>query len=367
MVSVRDFSQVSQSVVISFTAAGKLLKEASAIPGTVHVEVSAGFFGRAFAWAPERNRRAALEALDGADLIVCHILLRYHLHWVSAVARERNIPYWVVPHGSLDPYVFSYRSLQKKVWFYLCGRQFLKKAACVVFATRKEQAKAGRYYSGENRRVIHWPVSALPIERRDQARELIRRKHGIAADDRILISLGRLHPSKRPLETITAFAQAGVPGAHLLMVGPEEAISTQGCRDLIGKLRVKNVHLTGPVYGDEKNDYLLASDAYISLSHKENFGYTTAEALAAGLPVILSPGNDLADELVSLQCGWMLADDLPQSAVSAIREFGSLPLDRLQAMGLRGRSWALANLGFDRFSEQVHEAAAASLRNQGTQ
>ena len=120
--------------------------------------------------------------------------------------------------------------------------------------------------------------------------------------------------------------------------------------------------MVGPIYGDEKNDYLLASDAYISLSSKENFGYTTAEALSAGLPVILSPGNDLADELNALECGWMLRDNLPESAASAISEFSSMSMDRLEEMGQRGRCWALANLDFDKFAEKVNLTATDTLK-----
>lgn len=362
VVSVRDFSQVAESVIISFTQSAKLKKESTAIPGTIHIETSPGFLGRAFAWAPENNRRAALEAVEGADLIVCHILLRYHVHWVQAVAREKNILYWVVPHGCLDPYVFSYRSQVKKIWFYLFGRQFLENASRVIFATEKEKVKAEPYYSAANRSVIHWPVPPLDVTRRDRARELVRTKYRIAPDEKILLFLGRLHPMKRPLETITAFAQAKLSGTHLLVVGPEETIARQDCLDLIQRLGVANVQLTGPVFGEEKNDHLLASDAYISLSHRENFGYTTAEALSAALPLILSPGNDLADELAPLDCGWMLTDNLTQSAACAIAAFAELSAPELQAIGERGRSWALENLQFATFASRVLSAATDSLR-----
>ena len=354
--SIRDFSQVTESTIISFTHPTKLKKEGSAIQGTVHIETSTGFFGRAFSWAPQGNRRLALECIDGADLIVCHVLLRYHVHWVRAIAKRYKIPYVVIPHGGLDPYVFSYRSLVKKVWFRLFGFPFLHNAASVIFATQRERVKASRYYAGANCQVIHWPVSALDLARRNSARESVRNKHGIALDDKILIFLGRLHPMKRPIETIAAFAQADVSGTHLFVIGPEENISQQRCLNLVNDLGVKNVHLVGPIYGEEKDDYLLAADGYISLSHRENFGYTTAEALSAGLPLILSPGNDLAEDLDSLECGWMLHDNTAESAAAAIGEFSALPKSQLQAMGQRGRCWALANLCFEKFAERVQSA-----------
>ena len=351
--SIRDFSQAVKSSIISFTGPEKLKTEASAIPDTVHVETSPGFLGRSFAWAPEVNRRQALDTINDADLIVCHLLLRYHVHWVKAVAKRKNIPYWVVPHGGLDPYVFSSRSLVKKIWFNLFGRSFLKNAACVIFATEKEKIQAAPYYKGNNCCVIHWPVQALDGARSDFTRKLICRKYGIASDEKILLYLGRLHQSKRPLETITAFAQAKTSGVHLLVVGPEDTISQNDCIGLAKALGADNIHVTGAVYGEEKNDYLLAADAYISLSAKENFGYTTAEALSAGLPVILSPGNALRYDISHLSCGWMLAEDTLASAIGAIKEFAATQKEKLAEMGQRGQQWALAELAKEKYDNNI--------------
>ena len=357
VVSIRDFSSVLPSTIISFTQPAKLRTESSAICGTRHIEVSSGLLGRTFAWATKASRRAAWEAISDADLIVCHILLRYHVHWVKAVAKKRNIPYWVVPHGCLDPYVFSYRSFIKRAWFSFFGRPFLENAANVIFATEKEKIKACHIYQGRNTSVIHWPVEPLDCSRREFARRYIRESLELEPDDKILIYVGRLHSMKRPLETIVAFAEARTTGTYLLVVGPDETITQQHCRDLVAGLELSNVILAGPVFGQTKNDYLLASDGFISLSHRENFGYTTAEALSAGLPVILSPGNDLSDELLSHKCGWMLPDDDPETAASAISQFSASTVDDLEAMGERGRAWSLENLSFTKFSEQVIIAA----------
>lgn len=361
--AIRDFSRAAESTVVSFTNPAKLNVETSAVPNTVHIATDPGFFGRTFAWAHELNRRNANTAVRDADLMVCHILLRYHVHWVRSIVKRNNIPYWVVPHGCLDPYVFSYRTQVKKIWFYLFGRPFLKNARYVIFATEKERLKASRYYSGANCRVINWPVQFIDTGRRTPAREIIRDKHRIRADEKVIIFLGRLHSLKCPLETIEAFAKADVSGSHLLIVGPEDTISQTDCANLVQRLGVKNVHLIGPVYGDEKEAYLLASDVYISLSHRENFGYATAEALSAGLPVILSPGNDLAEELKSLECGWLLEDNSPETAAVAIKEIGSLKTEQLLEMGQKAREWALRKLDFNRFAREISRLAIETVEH----
>jgi glycosyltransferase involved in cell wall biosynthesis len=359
--TINEFSKISNSLIISFTHHNKYINENPTTANVIHVKCSIDFLGRSFAFAPKKMRIKADEAIKDADLIICHILWRYHVHWVKAHAAREGIPYWVIPHGSLDPYVFSYRSLIKKIWFNLFGYSFLKKSSKVIFATEKEKNKASIYYNDENSCVINWPVEPINCYRKNYAKITIRKKYEISQEEKILIYLGRLHSSKRPLETIKSFALAGVAGAHLLILGPEETISREECMDLVEKLGVRNVHLVGPIYGEEKNIYLMASDVYISLSEKENFGHTVAEALSAGLPVILSPGNDLGGELIPLDCGWILKDNQLETAAVAIKEFCTQSDDMLIEMGQRGRKWAITELNPNKFRKKIEALINSNL------
>ena len=119
------------------------------------------------------------------------------------------------------------------------------------------------------------------------------------------------------------------------------------------------VHVTGPAYGDDRAAYLDAADVYVSLSHRENFNFTAAEALAAGLPVMLSPGNDLGPELGPVHCGWVLAT--AADAAMAMAEAGRLSRQDLIAMGARGKTWAEANLRYDVFAGRLRQLAADVL------
>jgi glycosyltransferase involved in cell wall biosynthesis len=115
------------------------------------------------------------------------------------------------------------------------------------------------------------------------------------------------------------------------------------------------VHLIGPVYGCDKHRYLDAADAYISISHRENFNFTAAECLASGLPVILSPGNDLAYDLADVECGWMLRDgDPPEAAIAAAARSDA---ELLRAMGRNGRVWCERHLRREVFSGRVKSFA----------
>jgi hypothetical protein len=98
-------------------------------------------------------------------------------------------------------------------------------------------------------------------------------------------------------------------------------------------------------------------DGFVSLSYRENFGYSFAEALAYGLPAIVSSGHDLAHDIVGpykeFSCGWLLDGDARSQAVAAIREWATALAGRLTAAGAAGRAWVSDELAFDRFRERL--------------
>lgn len=346
--SVRQFEEAVGATTISFTSR-ELLPQAVRAPHVVHIPFEASRLGSAYARPDQAALQAAEQALHGAGLIFCHKLFRFHNDWVYRTARKLRIPYCIIPHGSLDPYVFTYRRLRKAFWMATLGRRFFTTSSGLIFATQREREKAQPRIGGCRNWVVNWPLPGGGPPDDGGAREETRSRWAVAPGERVLLFLGRLHPMKRPLETIAAFAQARASGAHLVMVGPEDAYSAADLRAVAQQHGNNHVHVTGPAYGREKWNLYQAADAFINLSARENFGYTVAEALAAGLPVLLSPGNDLVADIRHTECGWFLNDDAPASMAEAIREFASAPTGRLREMGARGKAWALANTSAERF------------------
>jgi glycosyltransferase involved in cell wall biosynthesis len=267
----------------------------------------------------------------------------------------------MVVHGGLDPYVFTYRAWQKKLWMALIGRRALARADRVLFITERERQKASPYYAGPNTTVVGLPVAMPEIERKPAAVAAARRRLRLPRDARLLVFMGRLETMKRPLETLQAFAAAAVPGVTLVLAGMSETHTPADLAERARALGVANVIVPGPMYGREKQELFLGADGYISMSWRENFGYTAAEAMAAATPVILSPGHDLGPLLADVGCGWMLPDFSHEAAVAAIRAFASSPREALERMGANGRAWAQRTLGFEAFRDNLRREAAAAL------
>lgn len=302
----------------------------------------------------KKGTKKAEKAVAASTLVSCHGFYRYHALWTRKACVSASVPYWFVPHGILDPWVMKKNRWMKQLYWKLGGHRFLQEASTVIFSTAAERDKAASQFDLPGAEVLYWPVELVDLSKREEARDQIRTKLGIPQDAYVLLYFGRLHPMKRPLQTIEAFAKSNTTDMHLLIVGNEDGITKVDCMNLARRLGVeKRMHFIGPIYGDRKYDYMFTCDAYISLSHRENFNYTAVESLAAGLPVILSPGNDLRSELSGVSCCLNVKDNSLDSATKAIKAFNDLSLSTLQDRGLSGRQWVEENLSFDRFKANL--------------
>jgi glycosyltransferase involved in cell wall biosynthesis len=279
------------------------------------------------------------DALAGADLVICHSLYRAHMPAVRRICRGKSIPYWIVAHGMLDPWVVSQRWLAKRWWLSGPGRPCLRDASRVLFSTSSEQQKAARFYRGANTTVAPWPITIPDLTGRASARAEVRRRLDVADDERLLLWLARYDQLKRPLEIVRAFA-SGVPaGWSLIMAGYEGDIpraSVEALARLAGGGRVTTMDA---VEGSAKADLLLAADAFVSLSWRENFGYAVAEAMAYGLPVCVTPDHDLLSDRYETPFVARVPNHSLPAAADALGAFLSQDSQVLAVAGAAGREW----------------------------
>jgi len=351
--------------VISFSSPAHFdtILQESENPFFEHICAERSWLGRDYRYASAARLQNAENAIRNASLLICHMLWRHHIVWATRVAKANGVPYWVIPHGSLDPYVLKTRPLRKRVWMEMFGRHLLSDAARVIFATDREREKAELTGIPMRSEVVQWPVIPVDVGSHMQARESVRCSLGISRDARVLIYIGRLHPMKRPLETVQAICRSGSRNLHLILCGPDEVISRQECVEAAPPSFRDQIHPVGAVYGDMKYDYMLASDALILQSQRENFSYVVADALACGLPVIVSPNVDLAPMIEPFCCGWILKNMADESIDAAIKEFIALPFATLESMGARGQEFANSQLTEENFQRKIRALVETDKRN----
>lgn len=123
----------------------------------------------------------------------------------------------------------------------------------------------------------------------------LRAEFGLSSDDVLIITSGRIHPGKGQLDVIEGLAPiiAGNPRVHLIIAGTEleDAIENLGftsqLRSLVQKLGIdRNVHFVG--FRSDMHVVLRDADIMVSGSYQESFGLSVLEAMACGLPVIVT-------------------------------------------------------------------------------
>ena len=363
--SVQDFSRALSAPILSFDDGRGERVGVEAGVSVRRLGCGTGLLARDCRVMPASVARQADVAVDDADLLVVHSLFRGHATWAQNGARHHRGRYWAVPHGCLDPWGLSHRGLLKRVWLEARGRSYLAHADRIVVSSRRSLEKASPWLpdgsAADRAVVVHWPVDLPRVDERTVARAAFRGRQGIPEQARLLLFVGRLHAVKRPIETVQAFCEAtssvGQGTCHLAIVGMDGDLTQAEVRAAIPPDCRERVHVVGPLTGADLAAAQLASDGFISLSFQENFGYAAAEALAYGLPAILSPGHDLAHEMPACDgrfaCGWLLGDDARATAVAAIREWAGARDATLAAAGAVGRTWVGETLSFERFRERL--------------
>jgi glycosyltransferase involved in cell wall biosynthesis len=110
----------------------------------------------------------------------------------------------------------------------------------------------------------------------------LRKKLNLPLDGNLWISSGNLSTRKNPLFLIDCWKEHIKHDNHLLFIG--DGILLEECIEKIKNHN--NIHVLGRV--NNVVDYLNASDYFISSSWAEGFPLAVLEAMACGLPVLLS-------------------------------------------------------------------------------
>jgi glycosyltransferase involved in cell wall biosynthesis len=129
------------------------------------------------------------------------------------------------------------------------------------------------------------------------AREEIRHKFGIKAEDIVLLYMGRLNSEKGILELFEAVKSLQQPNIQLLVVGSDE-------ENMVPKLNSFNLDCVNFIpWTDFPERYMAASDILVLPSHREGFGLVIIEAAAVGITSVASRIYGISDAVVDGETG----------------------------------------------------------------
>lgn len=295
------------------------------------------------------------ETVGNSDIVHIHMLYLYATFAGCRTARRMRVPFVVSPHGALDPYILRHGRPQKWLTDVLWQRRALE-AADAIFVTTEQE---GRLIGPLRLRA---PVSVVPIGLEPEsffAAARLRRELGPA----VIINHGRL-ASKKSLDILVdalpivhRFGQR----ARLKFIGPDpDGIG----RDLLARAArlgvASSLELVGPMYGDALAQEVAAASIWVLPSASENFGIAIVEAMAAGLPVIVTPDVNLAESAQAAGACYIVPREpnaLAQSILSLLADE-----DARAAMSIAARAFA-SRFGLAEVAKELHAAYVTAIEH----
>ena len=292
---------------------------------------------RGFAYAPAIGAWL-LEHQSRFDAVIVHGLWQYQGIAVRRVLRSVGRPYFVFPHGMLDPWFkqrYRFKHLKKVLFWRLWQYRVLRDAAAVLFTCEEEERLARETFRpyAVRARVVGFGADGPP-ERLGDARARLDASFASLHGKRIVLFFGRLHPKKGCDLLLEAFAEvaASDPALHLVFAGPDQEGYGDSLRSLAGRLGVTaRVSWLGMLQGDLKWTVLQAAEVFVLPSHQENFGVAVAEALACGTPVLLSDKVNIWREVVADGAG-LVGPDRVAATAKLLRDWLELGAAQREAM-----------------------------------
>lgn len=244
-----------------------------------------------------------------------------------------SIPYYVFPHGMLDPWfkeTFPLKHLKKWLYWPWAEYRVLRDAAAVIFTSEEERSQARKsfwlYRCRE--KVSPLGVEAPPISSNAKLEFLSR--YPQLQNTRIFLFLGRLHPKKGCDMLLEAFAQMrSNDSISLILAGPDQVGWESDLRRQVTRLNLTNrVVFTGMLEGSMKQGAFANAEAFVLPSHQENFGISVVEALAASVPVLVSNRVNIWREIEADRAGYVESDDLAGTTRLLQNWIGTAPAER---------------------------------------
>ena len=254
------------------------------------------------------------------DLVHTHMLWAFPGIVASRIAHVRGVPYIVTPHGSLDPWSLEQRKWVKRAFLLASENATLRRAAFVHYTAKAERDSVPLHLQRLPSVIVPNVIEPSDVPRGPRTRDVV--------------ILGRIHVMKGFDVLIPAMAQVlAQRDARLVIAGPDEGGYRAEVERMIAGAGIgAAVTFTGHIDAAARTALLSTCALLVQPSYRENFGMSVAEAMAQGVPVVVSDRVNICDDIAATGAGLVVPRDATQLAAAIIRV-----LDDPRTMGEAGR------------------------------
>ena len=315
------------------------------------------------------------ENVRSFDVVHIHAVFNHSSIAAARACRRHLVPYVVRPLGTLDPWSLKQKSVRKSLFWNLAAKRMMTDAATIHYTAQAEFDRVK-----DSLGLTHGTVVPLGITSSDsvlgpQASRPARDQPGLtlaaqqagtpaARSGPYVLFLSRLHPKKGLDVLIKAFVAVHknreFPEWRLVIAGDGDAAFVNSLKQLVSSSSADGfISFIGWVSGDEKRDVLRKASLLVLPSSQENFGLCVLEALAEGVPVVVSRDVNLASDIADAGAGWISAIDI----VSLQKTISEAMTDEEQRLsrGLAGKLFS-KNFSWESIAEELEKMYLAIIR-----
>lgn len=231
------------------------------------------------------------------DIVVFEGVYEYPFAKIVYEIWKRNIPYVLVPRSALTNDAQKKRHLKKIIGNVVFFNRFIYKSSSIQYLTDSEQKDSQKW----NTQYFVIPNGILA--------KTAKKEYAILKEKLRFTYIGRIEQYQKGLDLlIEACSKISTDirsAASIHIYGPDREDSFKLLDEEIKKNNISDIiYIHESVFGEKKENVLLNSDAFIMTSRFEGLPMGLIEALAYGLPVLITQGTNLASEVSDANAGW---------------------------------------------------------------
>ena len=296
--------------------------------------------------------RAIRREIQNYDIVHVHSVFSYTTLVACATCRENKKPYLLNPWGALDKDMINFRNrMLKMAYIKIIERNNLETASVIQVSSDYERIKIQALGFNRNIEIIPPGINFQEYSKQD---DLLRARYPELKDKKIILYLGRIHPKKGIAILLKAFCKviATRDDTYLVIAGPIDGYAKRIIRFVKDDSALnKRVIFTNMLLGSDKVAAFYSSDIFVLSSYGENFGIAALEALACGLPVILTKEVGLSADVEEYGAGLIVNQDI--SEISEAMERLLSDSDLRKAISLRAKSLVRSRFDLDIIADKM--------------
>jgi glycosyltransferase involved in cell wall biosynthesis len=279
------------------------------------------------------------------DVLHSHALWLLPLHYAHTAARRHRAPLIIAPRGMMSGWAYQHRRWKKWIAERLVHPGAFK-AAAAWHATSQQEADDIRALGFTQPICISPNGVDLPADDAlSAARTTWQERVPLSRSRRIALFYSRFHRKKRVRELIDLWLSEPRGDWHLLIAGVAEEFTAEDLQRIIVS-RAATDQITIIDSTGMPPPYAIAS-LFVLPSRSENFGLVIAEALASGVPTLVSDRTPW-EGLAPRRAGWCVSWE--EFGYTLRRALQHTPIE-LVAMGANGRAWVADEFSWTRVAD----------------